>query len=61
MAIYKKNPVLEFFKILLDIIKISVVGIGTLILLLLMGIFIAGLSVRNFIVKRRKNIRSNNE
>jgi sulfite exporter TauE/SafE len=52
MGKYKKNPVIIFIYAVIEFLSLLAIGIGTLIILILSGIFLSALHVRNFIRKK---------
>jgi hypothetical protein len=52
MGKYKKNPVIIFIYVVIEFLSLLAIGMGTLIILILSGIFLSALHVRNFIRKK---------
>jgi hypothetical protein len=59
MVTSKQNPIIRFLLTLWDLMGLIVFSISSLILFILMGIFILGLSIRNYFIRRRFNIKKN--
>jgi hypothetical protein len=52
MEKYKKNPIIIFIYAVGDILSLFAIGMGTLIVLILSGIFLGSLHVRNLFRKK---------
>jgi|688.fasta_scaffold00852_85 hypothetical protein len=52
MGKYKKNPIIIFIYAVGDILSLIAIGMGTLIVLILSGIFLGSLHVRNLFRKK---------
>jgi hypothetical protein len=57
MAISKQNLIIGFLLTLWELLVLIVFSIASLILFILMGIFILGLSIRNYFIRMRFNIK----
>jgi hypothetical protein len=52
MGKYKKNPIIIFIYAVGDMLSLFAIGMGTLIVLILSGIFLGSLHVRNLFRKK---------
>jgi len=52
MGKYKKNPIIIFIYAVGDMLSLFAIGMGTLIFLILSGIFLGSLHVRNLFRKK---------
>jgi hypothetical protein len=59
MAISKQNSIIRLLLTLCGLMELIVFSIASLILFILMGIFILGLSIRNYFIRMRFNIKRN--
>jgi hypothetical protein len=59
MATSKQNLIIGFLLTLWELLVLIVFSIASLILFILMGIFILGLSIRNYFIRMMFNIKRN--
>jgi uncharacterized membrane protein SpoIIM required for sporulation len=52
MEKYKRNPIIIFIYATMELASLIAIGVGTLIVLILSGIFLGSLHIRNFFRKR---------